>query len=143
MSEKPKTYLWGGAYSVSLASADGKPLPMPKINATLATPASNKSYSIGALDTVSMSFEASGESVAAFIDSLPKPVPPDRLFKLAADGKVLIDGSRVGVNGQPLPHQWYFVSVVDKQVWRYALATGLQLEDAVAELNRNDAKGNA
>lgn len=62
---------------------------------------------------------------------------PDHIYRLEADGKVSIYMKIVDKDGNELVRpRWYFVNVIDRAIWRYALRTGLQLEDAIGELNR-------
>jgi hypothetical protein len=143
VSKKP--FMFAGVNAAYVVNADGTQHPLPSVISAehiSRSKGADKVYHLGDID-LSMSFEVPiSEDNRAFFDELFKVTEPDRAYRLdSATGRVLIDGRRVSVNGKPLPAQWHYVNIVDRAVWRWALRTGLQLEDAVAELNRLAEKG--
>lgn len=140
MSEK--RYVFGGVNAAYVVSADGTRTPIGAPNTvqivTSRGKGADKVYKLEDMD-MSMTFEVpvTAETQAFFDDLFMPMFLPTSAYKLdAATGRVYVDGRRVNVNGISLDARWYFIDQLDRAVWRWALKTGLQLEDAVRELNR-------
>ena len=134
------TSFFGGKYEVSRGKvynpATGEEAPLkapatPFIRADAGI--SSKVYNADMLGSFEFTFKAS-DGTHAFLESLWREPDYDGVFHLADNGQVIARVQFV-LKGEPQPPRWYYVSILDKGAWRYALRNGLQLEDAVRELN--------
>lgn len=62
-------------------------------------------------------------------------VPEAGMFHLHTDGRVLTYLEVREDQKDAVREGWQYFNIVDKWIWRYALRTGLQLQDAVHQLN--------
>lgn len=132
-----------GVYSVAVVDKNtGEVKPLPHAQAvTLRTQKREDTTPISPPSTLgSMTFTAQTDGL--FADYIERHFPAPKyegVLHLCDDGKVI---AYVGfeANGVKYSPRWYFVDVIDRGVWRYALREGLQLEDAVRELNRRWGK---
>lgn len=89
--------------------------------------------------SMSQSFELTmtAEAQEFFENLFLEPEPPDHTFDLDSEGRVIVYAVFKDGDGNELaPPGWYYISLIDQALWRYAIRTGLQLEDAITEANR-------
>lgn len=90
----------------------------------------DKIYRFDPSPVSSFSVTLNGDVSALF----PEPPPPDHVFELDSEGRV-ISYVKFDLPDSDYPPRWFYFSLLDQMVWKYALTHGLQLEDAIRELN--------
>lgn len=132
-----KRFFAGTLYSVAVGNkATGEVIQLPSVETVILTTKPREQFEpihIPQLDGIEFSVQFEG-SFADYVERAFKPPTFDGVLHLLPDGKVIAYVS-FNVNGAVYSPRWYFVDVIDRGVWRYALRNGLQLEDAVRELN--------
>lgn len=91
--------------------------------------------------TLNLLFEVDADDgFFEFLKSAFREPSRDEPYYLDSEGRVYCLITVIARDKTYAP-QWTFINVIDRQIWRYALSRGLQLEDAVRELNHLSAIG--